>query len=172
MRAFQAFLKQFADLLRDDGQNRSSQSAFYIINSLDARIEVFDEEGETNTHDQTDDDAQGKIERFVRADRVDAGFGDVNNADGVIGLHHLNGFNKHAFLYLLRHLVKALHLSLQADIRTILFRALAAFFRGGPYLLLQILHVRKFRINPLLQPPDKTRHFFVHLTLHQFKRVL
>ena len=85
VRAFRAFVQQVTDILRNDAQHRGLQGALDVVNGFDAGIQIFDEEGETNADHETDDDAEGDIQRLVGTDGPVADFGvfhDFNHQSG------------------------------------------------------------------------------------------
>ena len=77
--AFGAFIHQVADVLRDDSEHRRLECAFHLFNRLDAGIQILNEESQTDTHNQTDDDAENDVQGFVWFDRVFSGLGRVRN---------------------------------------------------------------------------------------------
>ena len=55
--------------MRNDAQHRRLERALHVVNRLHAGIEIFNEEGQTDAHDQADDDAEDDVQRFVGLDR-------------------------------------------------------------------------------------------------------
>ena len=66
MRTVGPFVHKRADILRNNAEDRRLQRTFYVIDGLDAGVEVFDEECQADAHEQTDDNANTDIERFLR----------------------------------------------------------------------------------------------------------
>ena len=57
------------------------EGALDIVDGLDAGVEVLDEEGQTDTHHQADDNAQGDVQRFVGTHRFRSGLRTIDNRD-------------------------------------------------------------------------------------------
>src|SRR6185503_16663072 len=59
-----SLIHERTDVLWDDAQHWGPQRAFDVVNSLHAGIEILDEEGEANAHEQADHNANTDIKRF------------------------------------------------------------------------------------------------------------
>ena len=127
MRALRPLLHEQADVLRNDTQHRTLERALHVINRLHTRIEVLDEEGQTNAHHQANDDAQGDVKRFVRPHGPHAGHRFVHD------LHHhgLGEFDVDLF-------GRDLHVEDLAEALQFIERALG--FKVGPRIV-RLLHV-------------------------------
>ena len=96
MLAVRPFIQQITDILRNDAQHRRLERAFHLVNGLNAGVQIFNEEGQTDADHQADDHAQNDVQRFVRADGVFARFGPAHNFHhGGLGNLHIKffGFN-------------------------------------------------------------------------------
>src|ERR1017187_10328581 len=67
--AFGAFFDQVADVLRNDAQHWRLERAFDIVNRLHTGVEIFDEEGQTDAHDEAKDQPQDNVDGLVGLDR-------------------------------------------------------------------------------------------------------
>ena len=78
MRAISSLRHEGSDILGNNPEHRRLQRLFHVIDGLDRGVEVFDEEGQTNSEDQTEDHANGNIDCFLRTNGVGAGKGLVD----------------------------------------------------------------------------------------------
>ena len=76
--AFRAFVQQVANILRNDAQHGRLERAFHFVNGLNAGIQIFDKEGQTDAHHQTDDHAKNDVQCLVWADGVFTRFSPAN----------------------------------------------------------------------------------------------
>ena len=82
MRAISSLRHQGSDILGNYPEHRRLQRLLYVIDGLHRCVEVFDEEGQTNSKDQPEDHADSDVDSLLRPDRVGAGKGFVDGLNG------------------------------------------------------------------------------------------
>ena len=82
MRAISSLRHKGSDILGNNPEHRGLQCLLHVIDGLHRCVEVFDEEGQTNAKDQTEDHADGDVDSLLRPDRVGAGKGFIDGLNG------------------------------------------------------------------------------------------
>jgi hypothetical protein len=79
VRAFETFVHQVADVLRDNAKHRRLERTLHLVNRLDAGIQIFNEEGQTDPHDQADDNTENDVQCLVWFDGAVSRLGRAGN---------------------------------------------------------------------------------------------
>ena len=82
MRAISSLRHEGSNILGNYPEHRGLQRLLHVIDGLHRCVEVFDEEGQTNAKDQTEDHADGDVNRLLRPNRVGAGKGFIDGLNG------------------------------------------------------------------------------------------
>lgn len=86
MRTFRPLLQQARDILGNDAKDRGAERLLHVINGLHARIQVLDEERQSDPEQQPGDGPEGDVQALAGPDRPHAGLTGVNDLDaGLLG---------------------------------------------------------------------------------------
>jgi len=119
MRTVRSLIHQGTDILRNDSQHRRLQRAFHIVDGLDARIQIFDEERQTDADGQADHDSQRDVHRLVWPDRAQPGLRRIDHVhDSGLGNRCVNAFLDNAQPKTFPHNLRIFQIALGLEIRT------------------------------------------------------